>query len=441
MQKKGLLALLLTAMMVLSGCTLIAVDEDVDFARVIVDVNGETIDKLTVTNMTNALIQEYDYYNQMYSSMGMTAGYPTDWDTVQAQVIEFYVQSLVAEQKIRELGLDQLTAEEEAQVQADADEQFQTLLDNVAQQFLANEGLEGDALYARAADIAKANNYGTRESILASVKDNLALDKLGAYAARDVQVTEEDLAAALADKAAAEKEAYAVSAYNFVSNTNKGNIVYYVPAGMRLVKQIVITFTEEDLAAINAAKTAQADAQDALTAAQNAQAAAGEGADLDALNAAVADAQAALDQADIALKAANNQAKQNIQAKTDEVYALVTAEDADFDALLAQYNEDVNAPAQGYAVGEGVTNYVSEFTAAAMALTEVGQVSQPVLTEYGYHILQYTGDLAEGAVPLDQVRDALEPEVRTTKEDEAYTAAMNQWISEAQVTTYPERMQ
>ena len=43
MQKKSLLALLLALSVLLSGCALVTVDTAKDNARVIVDVNGETV--------------------------------------------------------------------------------------------------------------------------------------------------------------------------------------------------------------------------------------------------------------------------------------------------------------------------------------------------------------------------------------------------------------
>ena len=75
-----------------------------------------------------------------------------------------------------------------------------------------------------------------------------------------------------------------------------------------------------------------------------------------------------------------------------------------------------------------------------MALKNVGDVSEPVESTYGYHIMQYSADIAEGPVALDDVRAELETEVLTEKQDAAYTEALNQWVSEADVKTYTERL-
>ena len=77
---------------------------------------------------------------------------------------------------------------------------------------------------------------------------------------------------------------------------------------------------------------------------------------------------------------------------------------------------------------------------AAMALANVGDVSEPVRSEYGIHIIKYVSDAVEGEVGLDAVRDALETEVLTQKQDEAYNAAVEAWVEEADAKIYKDRM-
>lgn len=83
---------------------------------------------------------------------------------------------------------------------------------------------------------------------------------------------------------------------------------------------------------------------------------------------------------------------------------------------------------------------MTEFRDAAMALENVGDVSEPVRSEYGIHIIKYVSDAAEGEVGLDAVRDALESEVLAQKQDEAYTAAVEAWVEEADAKIYKDRL-
>ena len=65
MRKKCILALMLAGMLVLSGCALVTVDEAADNARVILDVDGETVNKAVFHNMV-----EYQLYqNQQMNSL------------------------------------------------------------------------------------------------------------------------------------------------------------------------------------------------------------------------------------------------------------------------------------------------------------------------------------------------------------------------------------
>ena len=75
-----------------------------------------------------------------------------------------------------------------------------------------------------------------------------------------------------------------------------------------------------------------------------------------------------------------------------------------------------------------------------MALANVGDVSEPVRSEYGIHIIKYVSDAVEGEVGLDAVRDALESEVLTQKQDEAYNAAVEAWVEEADAKIYKDRL-
>lgn len=76
-----------------------------------------------------------------------------------------------------------------------------------------------------------------------------------------------------------------------------------------------------------------------------------------------------------------------VKAEVDKIASQVTKDT--FDMVLLTYNNDPGQPAEGYTVtGDGT--FVPEFEEAAMAFTEAGQISAPVKTSYGYHILMAT---------------------------------------------------
>lgn len=84
----------------------------------------------------------------------------------------------------------------------------------------------------------------------------------------------------------------------------------------------------------------------------------------------------------------------------------------------------------GYAVCENFSNFDTAFTTAAMALEKVGDVSPKTEGSYGYYIIQYTSDVTEGPVALDEVRDTLMNATLTTKQDTTYQDTLTQWTTD-----------
>lgn len=432
MRKKSVLALLLALVMILSGCTLVTKDEEKDNARVIIDVNGETVDKQTIVSSVRSQISQNEQYNQLFQAYyGYGNMYPTDEATVTSQVIESYTTNLVLKQKAAALGMDQMTDEEKAHAEEHAKEYYNSFLQSVISAYLPNSGLEGDELTAAAekyvADnaIKTADGRFTYDDFLKTALENEAIEKLEADIVKDVTVTEEEIKADFDAKVEEAKAAMEADPDAYGKNVMNGTTVYYAPAGYRMVKHILVAVSDEDSKAADEAQTALTEAQDALTNAA-------EDADKDALQAAVDAAQAAYDEAKAAGMA-------NAKAKADEVYAKATAEGADFDALISEYSTD-HMPETGYAIREGFASFVEPFVTGAMALQNVGDVSEPVETAYGYHIIKYVSDVQEGPVDLETVRESISSSLLSTKKDELTDATIKQWIDEANVKTFLDRM-
>lgn len=79
--------------------------------------------------------------------------------------------------------------------------------------------------------------------------------------------------------------------------------------------------------------------------------------------------------------------------EAEEVRELVTAEDADWFAIAEERSADPGSGSRGGDLGwydPALSPFVAEF-AEALAALEVGEVSEPVRTDFGYHIIQKTG--------------------------------------------------
>ncbi|PQZ53094.1 peptidylprolyl isomerase [Bacillus sp. MYb209] len=77
----------------------------------------------------------------------------------------------------------------------------------------------------------------------------------------------------------------------------------------------------------------------------------------------------------------------------------------DFTALAKQYSEDSGSKEQGGEIaGFAPGQTVKEFEEAAYKL-DAGQVSEPIKTSYGYHIIKVTGK--KELKPFDEVKDTI----------------------------------
>ena len=466
MQKKLFIVLLLVACVALSGCALIVKDPVRDAQQVIIDVNGTTVDKATVSTLVTDMesqIRYEDYLNNymyyMYYGMNYNPS-SVDVSTAPQRAIDKEVQRLVLMQKFDELGLT-LTEEDEAAIQEQAQSEYNTAIDQIKAQYLSNSEKEGDELTAEAqAHALTLDSRYTLDYFVNETREEKKAEKLREYAIRDVAVTDSELQTEYDSRVASAKETYTSTPDSFGTDVNSGKTVYYRPAGYRYVKQVLVGFQGDTSTALTEANSAVTTAQ---TAVNNAQSALDDNTkDLAAedltderkaeLEAATPDLQKALDDAKADLEQKQQAAAQALEAAyaaikptVDEVMAKVQAGE-DFDALIEQYNTDPGMKSEpgktnGYAIREGFAPYEAAFVEAGMALKNIGDVSEPVASDrYGYYIIRYQSDIEEGDVALDDVRDVISADLLKTKQDETNNATIEQWIKEANVKTYIERL-
>lgn len=466
MQKKALLALMLALTMLLSSCALIQKDPAVDAATEIIRV-GDTV--YTKAEVKAQILGQLDYMAYMYSMYGMSydANDPANVAQAQDAVINGLVEEAVRNAKAKELGLDQLTEEEQTQLQTTVDEAAAEYRDTIQMLYLPDTTLEGEALEAEIDRLCVEMGVD-RETLAKSETDYFIQNKLLQQVVADVVVSDEEIQADFDAKVAAEKESYAADLSGYGYNVNNETAVYYRPAGYRMVKQILVKFNEEDQAAIDAAKSALTSAQnlanstmtsmiemgatetaslaaqvkvtldpatgDLVEAVQNFAEEQTEEVAAAAQELAVANARAIFFNEQVA--ELTKTAFANIDAEADDVIAQLEA-GADWDALMAEKTEDPGMQGDrataktGYAVCEDYLYFDEPFTTAAMALTEVGQWSPKTEGSYGYYIIYYASDVAEGAVELESVKEDLSKELKATKQEAVYNEQLAQWVAEA----------
>lgn len=485
--KKGiaLIAMLLAAALMLSGCNLIGYDAELDGAQAVAKVGDTEITKAEWTEYRDYLVEYEQQYMQQYYGFTM----PVDEASMASYgelALEQLIESVVVEDKMEELGYLELTEEENAEV-----EEYATSMTDLYKMLIRYQNYpdletveeEQERLAAEAAEATPSEPQEAVATITDAMLDEMLTndlntigytydyfvrtqtmskqsEKLKAYTYEGVTVTDEQVKAEFDSKVASQKESYDANPASYAYAEQNGSDLYYMPAGYRGVKNLLIQLSDEkqneikqlnsdlttaknllssgndDLEELKAQDTAEFD-EEAL-AAYNEQIA--------ALEEQVASAQTTIDETQAKIDETTEAAFAEILPLAQEVLAKAQAGE-DFDALIETYGEDAGMTAEpnksrGYLVCDGLSIYEQSFQDAAMALENVGDVSaELVKTSYGYHILQYASELAGGEVEYtEEIKTAIYDEMLKEAQDAAYEAAVTQWVSEAKVETFPKVM-
>lgn len=266
--------------------------------------------------------------------------------------------------------------------------------------------------YAQTDIDTSVQNYGmTEEQVLAQIgltKDELVeqykLNIAGNTAFTDLvgnlKPTEDQIKQEYDDTVATQKSAMDADPKVYVSDVNSGTDVYYVPAGVRMVRKLLIAIDSKTADAILTLRESDFN-----------------------------------DQADILLNDALSKIKAKAEGAADKIKGGLSFTDA-----MTQFNEDDNAPEGGYAVVTGTTEYPGTFTEKAMALTSLEQTSDMFATDEGYLIIEYTSDLKAGAVDYASVKDKLSESLLTQVQTDAWTAMIDQWKTDHNIKTFAENL-
>ena len=479
----ALVALLLAMVMLLSGCNLIGHDEELDGAQVVAKVNGTELTKAEWEAYRDYLASYYQQYYQQYFGVSMQ---PTE-DDVKAYgdaALEQMIENVVLQDKMKEFGFEPLPEEDATDVESYAESMFSFYKQMIRYQNYPDlETVEEEAERLASAtpdeatpDEAKAivtnaeldemltndlTSIGyTREYFVQNQTASVQREKIREKAAEGVEVTDEQVQEEFDKRVATQKESYDANPAAYVTAENNGTTNYYAPEGYRGVKNLLIRFSTEKQneikelnSAITSASKTLSDAQKQLdtlngtdTAEYDEESKASYEQEIAALNETIATAQATLDESNAKLETVTAEAYDEILATAQDVLARAQAGE-DFDALLEEYGQDTgmkNEPnkSRGYLVCEGLSIYEQSFQDAAMALAKVGDVSaELVKTSYGYHILQYATDVTPGTVELtEEIKSDIYNTLLSDAKDAAYESAVTQWVSEADVKTFPKVM-
>ena len=446
MRKKALLALLLVMTMLLSGCALIVKDEIKDNNSTIIQLGDKTVTKAAVKEAAEQELASTAYMYKLYGYSYDTTD-PDNIAAAQESAIKALKEDLVLSAKAAELGLDKLSDEEKTEAENAAKEDYDYAASFAKSSIEGADEMDEETL-AKAVEEALLKEGASMEKYLESETKQIVEKHLKEDTVKDVAVTDEEIKEDYDSKVEADKTSYEGKAGSWATAANNGTKLYYTPAGVRRVKQILTKFKDEDQTAITEANTAVTEANTAVTAAQakidtanetlgvedlDEETKAKAQADLEAAQKELEEANAKLDEAKKAVDEATDKAFKNIDEETDAILASL-AEGADWQTLMDEKNQDpgMKSNEKGYAVAADMTGFDSAFVEAAMALEKVGDYSGKVKgTSYGYYIIRYESDEAEGPIALDEVKESISSSLLTTKQNNYYNECIDKWVEES----------
>jgi peptidyl-prolyl cis-trans isomerase C len=107
----------------------------------------------------------------------------------------------------------------------------------------------------------------------------------------------------------------------------------------------------------------------------------------------------------------------------------------DFADLAKRYSIDPSAKGTGGAIGfHAKGTLLPEYEAVAFKMTKVGQISAPVKTQLGYHIIQLQGIKPPAYTPYDEVKEFIKQRIVQERQNEVLEKYVSDLKSKAKIT-------
>ena len=247
-----------------------------------------------------------------------------------------------------------------------------------------------------------------------------------------------------------DRERYKDNVERFEAEIVAGNNeAFYIPEGYRYIRQITLDYPKSVTASAKAQEKRLQNAMNALasrfqklavaaTTAEGWDDLADLRAEYDKANAAVMEAQTAW------MEKVKAGAQPLLQATFDAI-AEEYAAGIDFKSLIEKYSSDKtdqNLSRNGYLFHPDSTTWPDAFKEAAMKLEQPGDISAPVYSETGVHILYYAGEAPAGEhVLTDDEREQLNASALQYYQNERLMELCARWKDDYEIETHPELLE
>lgn len=418
---KRLMALLM-ALLLCGACALAETEAVQSPDDVMATLNGEAITRAEFE-------QYYTVLCNHYADLGYDVTLPENDVILRDWALDNAMQVTLMDQKIVEIGMA-LTEEEKADAAQQGRDDWQSIIDEGLSRKGVTESTSEDERAAMLIQVlAKLERAGyTEQSFIDEAVKTALYVKFEDSIVADVAISDEEVTAYYNELVEADEVAYKdnVEAYEAMQDMNRRYLLYglldyyvdlyYRPDGYRRVTHILLEVDETLLATYN----------DLLAVYEEQQLTLEEGGEVTAE--LITEAQ--VEEARLAIIA-------NVQPKIDEINQKLD-EGAAFADLIPLYTIDaMNTPetiAQGYEVHMDSTTFVTEFRDAAFTVDNPGDVTAPVVSQFGVHILQYVEDIPGGPVELTaDLMELLRLELLPAAQNAKYNEEFTQWLEASEI--------
>lgn len=398
-----------------------------------------------VGNIAYSTSEVQAYWNsiaQMISELGYSV---TEEDIAQYRdsVLESYVSMGILENKYAEFGLDKLTDQERLALEEEAGRVYAAKVEEFVLSIAEQYGKTLEEARRFAPTFMELYGYtmdSAREESLRSLKEERILE----YVTADIPMpSDADVAAYYEENyVQPSREAYANDIEAFETDVlYYGGLSYYIPEGYRYVRHILLPADPEAQTRADTEQAELAALDSALTTAYN------KLYGYQALGEDTAQPQREYEELILERQAKEKQLQATLdeslllhEDELAEIRARLEAREA-FSALMTEFSGDTQMPQEGYMVCAESVLWSAAFRNAAMALTEIGSVGEPVTTSAGVHIIEYTSDVPAGAVALEgELKDEMAALALRAKQYAVLEECILQWRDEYKIEINTELM-
>ena len=365
--------------------------------------------KVTFEEVYNEYASLMEYYAYLYELLGIDMeDNPEEAYQMQVMIAENLVSRKVIDLYLAENGVELLSAERRAKIEATAKAEYEENLEQVKLYFVES-GLSEEEALVQAQNELELSGLDEETLIDEYISDAQSAAELE-YFTSGVVATEEDVKALYEERLASDTEYYSVypEEYGFEAIYSESAIAY-VPEGYRRVRLVLVEFDEETLLQIDELYMQSFDDDDT-----------GEAASL---------------------------IEEKYELLLPEAVTLCErlAAGETFEDLLNEYPAgaiyyDLLGTAEGFPIASDCYIMSDEIVAAAMALETEGDFTNPVKCDVGYVIVQYMNDITPGIVPMEELYDSLYEDACSQAKSIAYENTVAELVEKANPVYFFDRL-